>query len=230
MTAAISLLLIFAISFSLVRLSSVALKLTGLPEQNARFQALSALTGTGYTTTESEMVVNYPIRRKIISWLMVFGNLGVVSILSTLMLSMLQLDANVASVLVQLAWIVSVTALFFGVMLNPYIDRIFCTAIGYFLERFTFLGGRNHHRLLQFGSALSLGEHQFFADQSLTYENLKTDLGKLTLLAVKRQSGITELFSSDIAEINPGDSLILFGPDTSHDTFRASQNDEVLPS
>ena len=86
MVAAFSLLIIFAISFFFVRLAAVALRLTGLPEQNARFQAMSALTGTGYTTTEAEMIVNYPIRRKIIAWLMIFGNLGIVSVLSTLMI------------------------------------------------------------------------------------------------------------------------------------------------
>ena len=71
MVAAFSLLKIFAVSFFFVRLAVVALRLTGLPEQNAKFQAMSALTGTGLTTTEAEMIVNYPIRRKIIAWLMI---------------------------------------------------------------------------------------------------------------------------------------------------------------
>ena len=39
MIAALSLLLILGISFFLIRLAAVALKLTGMPEQNARFQA-----------------------------------------------------------------------------------------------------------------------------------------------------------------------------------------------
>ena len=86
MVAALSLLIVFAVSFFVVRLAAVALRLTGLPEQNAKFQAMSALTGKGYTTTEAEMIVNYPVRRKIIAWLMIFGNLGIVSVLSTLMI------------------------------------------------------------------------------------------------------------------------------------------------
>ena len=100
MIAALSLLIILAISFFLIRLAAVALKLTGMPEQNARFQAISALTGTGFTTTEAELIVNYPIRRKIIAWLMIFGNLGIVSVLSTLMISFFRTDANMNAILV----------------------------------------------------------------------------------------------------------------------------------
>ena len=61
MIAAVSLVLIFALSFFLVRVFAVALRLTGLPEHSARFQAISALTGTGFTTSEAEMIVNYPV-------------------------------------------------------------------------------------------------------------------------------------------------------------------------
>ena len=118
MIAAFSLLLILGISFFLIRLAGVALKLTGMPEQNARFQAISALTGTGFTTTEAEMIVNYPIRRKIIAWLMIFGNLGIVSVLSTLMISFIRTDANFTAILVQLAWMIGMIIFFFIIMLN----------------------------------------------------------------------------------------------------------------
>ena len=126
MVAAFSLLIIFAISFFFVRLAAVALRLTGLPEQNARFQAMSALTGTGYTTTEAEMIVNYPIRRKIIAWLMIFGNLGIVSVLSTLMISFVRTDADMTAILTQLGWMVGMTFIFFFIMLNPFVDRMIC--------------------------------------------------------------------------------------------------------
>ena len=50
MGAALSILVLLSVSVFVVRLASVALRLTGLPEGVARFQALSAFTGTGYTT------------------------------------------------------------------------------------------------------------------------------------------------------------------------------------
>jgi len=40
--------------------------MTGMEKKKARFQALSAFAGTGFTTKEAESVVNYPARRKII--------------------------------------------------------------------------------------------------------------------------------------------------------------------
>lgn len=88
----ITLLFLFiVISFLIVRVGAVALELTGMPRRKARFQALSAFTGTGFTTRESEMIVNYPQRRKIITILMVLGNAGIVSVVATFVWSMVSL-------------------------------------------------------------------------------------------------------------------------------------------
>ena len=177
-----------------MRLAAVALRLTGLPEQNARFQAMSALTGTGYTTTEAEMIVNYPIRRKINTWLMIFGNLGIVSVLSTLMISFVRTDADMSAILTQLGWMVGITFVFFFIMLNPFVDRMICGFIGFMLEKFTFLGGRRYKRLLQLGNQLSVGEHQFFAQESLSPDDIQLEEG-VSILAIRRRAGHTELFS-----------------------------------
>lgn len=227
MIAALSLVLIFAISFFLVRVTAVALRLTGLPEHNARFQAISALTGTGFTTSEAELIVNYPIRRKIVTLLMLFGNLGIVSVLSTLMISFVRTDADFKSIMVQLGWIVGMTIVFFMIMLNPYIDRVLCSFIGRLLEKYTFLGGRHYRRLLQVGDKLSIGEHQFFAHESLNPINLQTDLEDLSILAVKRKSGVTEPFSETMDLINPGDTLILFGSDSAHYSFKGREVEAI---
>jgi hypothetical protein len=57
--------------------------MTGLDKNKARFQALSAFTGTGFTTKEAESVVIHPQRRKIMRWLMIMGNAGVVTVIVT---------------------------------------------------------------------------------------------------------------------------------------------------
>jgi hypothetical protein len=64
-------LFIVFVSFLIVRAGSTALTLTGLDQKRARFQALSAYSGTGFTTKETEAVVNHPQRRHIIPWLIV---------------------------------------------------------------------------------------------------------------------------------------------------------------
>ena len=76
-------LLVIFISLLLARASAIALMMTGLDEKRARFQALSAFSGTGFTTKEAESVVNHPLRRQIITWIMVFGNAGIVTVIVT---------------------------------------------------------------------------------------------------------------------------------------------------
>ena len=64
MLAIISLLLIVALSLIVTRTAAVALTYTGLSQQAASFQARSAFTGVGYTTSEAESLVNHPVRRQ----------------------------------------------------------------------------------------------------------------------------------------------------------------------
>jgi len=76
-------LLAIFVSFLVVRAAAVALMMTGMEWKRARFQALSAFSGTGFTTREAESVINHPTRRKIVSWLMILGNAGVVAVIVT---------------------------------------------------------------------------------------------------------------------------------------------------
>jgi len=74
-------LLAILFSFLVVRGAAVALMMTGMEKKKARFQALSAFSGTGFTTKEAEFVVNHPQRRKIVTWLIIFGNAGIVTVI-----------------------------------------------------------------------------------------------------------------------------------------------------
>jgi hypothetical protein len=71
----------FFFSFLIVRAGAIALMLTGVDGTAARFQALSAFTGTGFTTREAETVIGHPSRRRIITWLIVLGNVGIVTVI-----------------------------------------------------------------------------------------------------------------------------------------------------
>jgi len=57
--------------------------MTGMDEKRAKFQALSAFSGTGFTTKEAESVISHPKRRRIITWLMIMGNAGIVTVIVT---------------------------------------------------------------------------------------------------------------------------------------------------
>jgi hypothetical protein len=75
---------LFALLFT--RMATGALIATGMPPQTAAFQARSAFTGAGFTTTEAENVVNHPARRRIVSTTMFVGNLGVPTLVVTVVL------------------------------------------------------------------------------------------------------------------------------------------------
>ena len=87
MDAIIALLFVLTLSLLVTRLATSALMLTGVSHQLARLQALSALTGVGFTTSESERIVDHPVRRRILILMMLVGNAGFVTEASTLVLS-----------------------------------------------------------------------------------------------------------------------------------------------
>ena len=76
-------LLSIFLSFLIVRAGAIALMMTGVERERANFQALSAFSRAGFTTREAEMVINNPRRRRIISWLIILGNAGLVAIIVT---------------------------------------------------------------------------------------------------------------------------------------------------
>lgn len=60
----------------IVEVITVLFKLTGLSEDKSRFQVISLLTGSGFTTKESELITQHPGRRKLAQILMVTGYIG----------------------------------------------------------------------------------------------------------------------------------------------------------
>lgn len=62
---------------------TIFFRLTGLTEEKARFQVISLLTNSGFTTRESEAVVSSKIRRRLARATMLFGYAFTVTIVST---------------------------------------------------------------------------------------------------------------------------------------------------
>jgi ABC-type multidrug transport system fused ATPase/permease subunit len=84
------LLIAILVSFIVVRIGGFALQLTGIEPDVARFQALSAFSGTGFTTREAERVVGNRTRRRIVTILIILGNAGMVTVIATLVASFTQ--------------------------------------------------------------------------------------------------------------------------------------------
>ena len=71
-------LVVLTIWLFILWFGSIALEATGMERKRARFQAMSALTGTGFTTREAEDVVSHPRRRLIAGWMMFLGSVGII--------------------------------------------------------------------------------------------------------------------------------------------------------
>ena len=215
MGAAISIFVLMSVSVFVIRIASVAMRLTGLDDASARFQALSAFTGTGFTTTEAEMIVNYPVRRRIVSLLMIIGNLGLVGVFATVVASVVQTEGKVDAVMQQLAWLAAGLALLWFLILNKTADRIICAAIGRLLKATTQLGRRKYNRVLQIGTGLSVCEHPL--DAAIDAGAL--DSMGLRFMAVRDHEGNIRTTHGETICPDDGGWLIAYGDDSAHDAL-----------
>ncbi|MFI8495061.1 hypothetical protein ACIGC1_19490 [Peribacillus butanolivorans] len=76
--------LYFLIIGLVIEISVTLLKLTGLKNTVARFQVISMLTGTGFTTDESKSIIDHPVRRKISMFLILFEAFSLAVIISSI--------------------------------------------------------------------------------------------------------------------------------------------------
>ncbi len=147
MIAIVSVLLVLSASMIVIRVAAVALIHTGMGREAARFQARSAFTGAGFTTSEAEQIVNHPLRRRIVAWLMLAGNVGIVAAMSSLLVSFVDMRASEA------AWtsfgvLVAALIALLVISSSAWVDRYLCRAISWALNRFTQLDARDYARLL----------------------------------------------------------------------------------
>ena len=89
--------IIILVYWIITELFTILFRFTGIPEEKARFQVISLLTGCGYTTRESEMVLSNKPRRRLARYTMLFGyvfNITVVSAFINVFLSQTKEEKN----------------------------------------------------------------------------------------------------------------------------------------
>ncbi|MBD3427058.1 MAG: potassium transporter TrkA [Candidatus Omnitrophica bacterium] len=97
MIALFTLFAVIILSITVIRIGAAALELTGLSDEVASFQAQSAFSGAGFTTTEAESVLKNPVRRRIIRILILLGSAGMTSSIATFILTFVgQSGENIA--------------------------------------------------------------------------------------------------------------------------------------
>jgi hypothetical protein len=217
----ITLLVVVILSILVTRFATIALTYTGLSRETARFQARSAFTGVGFTTTESENVVNHPVRRKILMLLMLFGNAGIVTVIASVVLAFINIEISgggkwrlglLAAGLVVL-WLLS---------LSKWIDYRLSKFINYMLRRYTKLDVRDYASLLHMAGEFRVSEMYVEPGDWLTnstLEELRLQDEGIMVLGITRKKGNYIGAPDGSMRILPGDVLILYGRAPSFDAL-----------
>ena len=219
MEAAFTVMVIFTISTILVRIASTIMRLTGLPDNVARFQSLSAMTGTGFTTRESELIVNYPIRRRVLMTLMIIGNIGLVSVVSTFVVAFSEIGPERASVVQQVFWFTAALAVNFLVIVNPVVDGLLCRFLSWVLVRTTNLGKRRFVRLLSLEDDMTIAEHHLRLRHSIMIGDLIPEHIDLSVIMIRGAETKHPSHLGDEMEIEPFETAICFGKEYMHRSF-----------
>jgi hypothetical protein len=67
-----------------IEIHVILFRLTGLKLEVSRFQVISMMTGTGFTTGESELILGHPVRRKLAAFLILFGAFSLAVLISSI--------------------------------------------------------------------------------------------------------------------------------------------------
>ncbi|UCD54885.1 MAG: TrkA C-terminal domain-containing protein [Candidatus Omnitrophota bacterium] len=208
---AIPVILVIAISVFVVRIATVALKMTGLDEKRAYFQALSAFTGTGFTTKDSELVIENDIRRKIIIFLMILGNAGLITVITTLVISFGR--GNIAPLLINVAILLLLIFILFKILGHKGVTKFLNDKIESRLEKRPLFQKRPVEEVLRVAKNYGIAE--------VSIKDNCQDLGKtlsessfrendILILAIERKDNVIPTpKASDRILLN--DTLICYG-------------------
>jgi len=211
----IALLTVLTLSLVITRVATVALTMTGLSQEVARFQARSAFTGAGFTTSEAEMVVNHPVRRQIIMLLMILRSAGFVTIILSLLLSFLG-SASDAAKIYRLVWLAAGVAVLWLLASSKGLERLMSRVIEWALRRWTNLELRDYMSLLRLSGGYGVKEIHIREGDWVAFKNLKScyllDEG-IIVLGIIRDDGTYVGGPKGETEIYPGDTLVVYGRD-----------------
>jgi hypothetical protein len=205
--AVIAVLVTVTVSLLITRVGTSALVHTGLSREVARFQARSAFFGVGFTTSEAESVVNHPVRRRIVLWLVLLGNAGIVTVLASVVLSASSGSGITLGKAAALAGGLAVLGLLAR-------SRLLSRLIDAALQRWTDLEVRDYADLLQLHADFTVAELRveagdWLADRALRALQLRDE--GLIVLGITRASGDWIGAPDGDTVLRSNDVLVVYG-------------------
>jgi hypothetical protein len=183
----IGLFSIVLFSYIVVRVASVALEITGLAEEVADFQAISAFTGTGFTTQETESTLSNPTRRNIIRLVIILGNAGLTTALASLILTFMgnETQTNFLNFVTLIAGLI----LIIFILSSKHTYYALKKIIYRFLSNYSALQVHDYHEVLGLGkgfviSKIIIDDDSWMVDKEL--KDLKLDREGTLILSIEK--------------------------------------------
>lgn len=213
MIAAITLFLVVSLSALITKIATIALVHTGLSTESAKFQSRSAYTGVGFSTSESEKIMNHPVRRKIIFNLMIIGNAGIVTVMSSLILTFVLPETLASKLYGLIIVIVGMISIWFAIN-SKWIDKALSRMINGMLKRYTDIEIQDYAAILHLKddfkiSEKLIGEHDWMANKTLSALNLRSE--GLIVLGIDRKGSDYVGSPNGNALIMPKDVITVYG-------------------
>jgi hypothetical protein len=212
-TPIIALLVITLVSLLAVRVGATALMMTGLSWDTASFQSYSAFFGVGFTTREAEMVVNHPVRRRIIRDLILAGNIGVTSALATLVASLMQ-HPDTVHPLLMIGGLIATVVFMFYLFRVGWVQRTIDHLIQRALEQTGLVRVLDYELLLRIQSGYCVSEIEVMANTPIVNKTLREsrpwDHG-VVILAIKRDGTTIPSLPGPTETLRVGDLLTVYG-------------------
>ena len=207
--------IIILVYWVISELFAMLFRFTGLPDEKARFQVISLLTGCGFTTHESELLLTNKSRRRLARITMLFGyvfNITIVSMMINVLLSInLSVVSNLFSILIPMLAAVVIIIFMRVPRVRAWGDRI--------IER---LAGRLTHReransvlLLDYLGEYSIAQvslvevPEAFREKSLAKINFRAEHNLMVMLIEKPGKKAVPAGAKTVMEA--GDKLTVFG-------------------
>ena len=210
-----------------VRMGTLALQRTGLSREAATFQAQSAFMGVGFTTSESESLVNHPVRRQILRYLMWGGYSGITVTVSTIVSGV---GSSEGSVLRFLGLMLVTAGVLLSIWQIPAVRNFADRLLSLIIQRIPKLQVIDFEELLEFDKGYTVAQLHVDRNRWMTGKTLRelrlADEGVL-VLSVTRASGATIGTPEADTTLEVGDRILTYGHQECLERLRSRPADPV---
>ncbi len=213
MVAIISLFIIIIASILIIRIATIALVQTGMSEDVARFQAISAFTTSGFTSSETEQIFHSAVRRRIVSYLMLWGNAGTATAISSIVLSFAS-STNLQQTMLRLILLLISVIVLYMILRTEFIDRKISTYIKNLLKKYANVDANDYADLLRVKQDYAIAEVMLHDDSKVANKKIQ-DCGlskdRILVIGITKANGhfIGSPKGTDLMEV--GDHIIMYG-------------------